>query len=79
MHPLCEALPLPYVSLLFFLSMGWYYGTEIFGLMGCQSLHPGLALPTFFNNNNKHIASFCIQLFFPSEIIFTNDECVFIF
>ena len=28
-------------------------GAGVFGLIGCQSPSPGLALPIFFNNNNK--------------------------
>ena len=42
-----------YSSLLFFLSIGWYCGAGIFGLIGCISLSLSLALPTFFNNNNN--------------------------
>ena len=44
----------PYYSLLlffpffFFLSIGWYCGAGIFGLIGCISLSPSLALPIFF-------------------------------
>ena len=41
-----------------FLSMGWYYGAGVFGLIGCISLSPSLGLPTFFNNdddNNNNI------------------------
>ena len=37
---------------LFFLSIGWYCGAGVFGLIGCISLSPSLALLTFFNNNN---------------------------
>ena len=40
-------------SLLFFLSIGWYCGTGVFGLIGCISLSLSLALPNFFNNNNN--------------------------
>ena len=36
-----------------FLSIGWYCGAGVFGLIGCISLSLSLALPTFFNNNNK--------------------------
>ena len=39
---------------LFFHSMGWYCGAGIIRLIGCQSLSPTLALPTFFNNNNNN-------------------------
>ena len=50
----------PYYSLLlfpflFFLSIGWYCGAGVFGLIGCISLSLSLALPTFFNNNNNKI------------------------
>ena len=38
---------------LFFLSIGWYCGARVFGLIGCISLSHSLALPTFFNNNNR--------------------------
>ena len=34
-------------------SIGWYCGVGVFGLIGCLSLTPSLALPTFFNNNNN--------------------------
>ena len=47
----------PYYSLfpfLFFLSIGWYCGAGVFGLIGCTSLSLSLALPTFFNNNNNN-------------------------
>ena len=37
---------------LFFLSIGWYCGAGVFGLIGCISLSLNIALPTFFNNNN---------------------------
>ena len=40
--------------ILFFHSMGWYCGARVFGLTGCQSLSPSLALPTFLNNNNNN-------------------------
>ena len=35
----------------FFLSIGWYFGAVVLGLIGCKSLSPSLALPTFSNNN----------------------------
>ena len=41
------------LSFLFLLSLGWYCGAGIFGLIGCISLSPSLALPTFFHNNNN--------------------------
>ena len=42
------------LSLLFFLSIGWYCGPGVFGLIGCISLSLSLALPTFFNNNSNN-------------------------
>ena len=39
---------------LFFLSIGWYCGAGVFGLIGCISLSRSLALLTFFNNNNNN-------------------------
>ena len=50
----------PYYSLLLsfpfstFLSIGWYCGAGVFGLIGCISLSQSLALLTFFNNNNNN-------------------------
>ena len=41
-----------YFPFLSFSSIGWQCGAGVFGLIGCQSPSPGLALPTFFNNNN---------------------------
>ena len=38
----------------FFLSIGWYCGAEVFGLIGCISLSLSLALPTSFNSNNNN-------------------------
>ena len=38
---------------LLFLSIGWYCGAEVLGLIGCISLSLNLALPTLFNNNNN--------------------------
>ena len=38
---------------LFFLSIGWYCGAGVFGLIGCISLSLNLSLPTFFNNNSN--------------------------
>ena len=35
------------------LSISWYCGAEVFGLIGFTSLSLSLALPTFFNNNNN--------------------------
>ena len=40
-----------YFPFLFFSSIGWLCGAGVFGLIGCQSSSPGLALPIFFNNN----------------------------
>ena len=41
------------IPFLFFLSIYWYCGVGVFGLIGCKSLSPCLALPTSFNNNYK--------------------------
>ena len=38
---------------LFFLAKGWYYVAGDFGLIGCRSLSPSLALLASFNNNYK--------------------------
>ena len=35
-------------------SMGWYCGAGVFGLIGCYSHSPILALQTFFNDNNNN-------------------------
>ena len=43
---------------LFFLSIGWYCGPGIFGLIGCSSLSLSLALSTSFNNNIEIINSY---------------------
>ena len=40
--------------LIFFLSIGWYCGAVVLGLIGCRSLFHILALPTSFNNNNNN-------------------------
>ena len=42
------------LSLSFFLSIGWYCGAGVLGLIGCRSLSVGLALPTSFNNYNNN-------------------------
>ena len=39
---------------LFFLSIGWICGAEVFGLIGCISLSLSLALQTSFNDNNSN-------------------------
>ena len=49
--PLSVSLIFPF---LFFLSLGWYCGAGVFGLIGCISLSLSLSLPTSFNNNNKN-------------------------
>ena len=36
-----------------FSSSCWYCGAGVFGLIGCTSLSPSLALPTSFTNNNN--------------------------
>ena len=38
---------------LFFLTICWYCGAGVFGLIGRISLSLSLALPTYFNNNNN--------------------------
>ena len=66
---------------LFFLSMGWCCGVGVFGLIGCQSLSPSLALPTSFNNNNNNIILFWLGcdrppgllLFVPAVLFFTVE------
>ena len=40
---------------LFFVSIGWYCGTGVFGLIGCIPLSLSLALPTLFNNNDNKV------------------------
>ena len=40
---------------LFFLSIGWYCGAGVFGLIRCISLSLRIPLPTFFNNTNNNI------------------------
>ena len=42
------------LSFLFFLSIGWYCGAGVFGLIRCISLSLSFALPTFINNNNNN-------------------------
>ena len=59
----------PYYSLLlffpilFFLSIGWYCGAGVFGLIGCIPLSLSLALPTFFNNNNNNKVGCSLQVY----------------
>ena len=43
-----------YFPFIFFSSIGWYCGAGVFGLIGCQSPSPGLALLIFFNDNNNN-------------------------
>ena len=38
---------------LYFLSIGWYCGTVVFGLIRCILPSPSPALLTYFNNNNN--------------------------
>ena len=40
-------------DILFVLSICWYCGAGVFGLIGCRSLSQSLVLPTSFNNNNN--------------------------
>ena len=51
LHPFLSSTIFPF---LFFLSIGWYCGAGVFGLIGCRSLSPNLALPTSFNNNYNY-------------------------
>ena len=50
----------PYYSLLlffpflFFLSVGWYCGAGVFGLIGCTSLSALHCRPFLDNNNNNN-------------------------
>ena len=39
----------------FYDSIGWYFKAGVFGLIGCYSLSPSLALTIFFNNDNNNI------------------------
>ena len=55
LYPYYSLLPL--FPFLFCLSIGWYCGAWVFGLTGCISLSPSLALLTFFNNNNNNSTS----------------------
>ena len=53
-----DSYSLPFCLLLFSLPLLslyglWICGVGVFGLIGCYSLSPSLALPTFFNTNNK--------------------------
>ena len=53
--PSCSLLfCLQLFSLSLFFSIGWLSGARVFGLNGCQSPSPGLALPIFFNNNKNN-------------------------
>ena len=49
----CSLFVYYYFPFLFFYSMGWYCGAGVFGLIGCKSLFPSLALPKLFNNKNN--------------------------
>ena len=42
--------------------MGWYCGAGVFGLIGCISLCPSLALLTFFNNNDNNVVYLQIKM-----------------
>ena len=48
-----------YFPILFFSSIGWQCGAGVFGLIGCQSLSPGLELRIFFNINNNNNNNAC--------------------
>ena len=44
----------------FFLSVGWYCGVVVIGLIECQLLSAGYTLPAFFNSdNNLHTSVSC--------------------
>ena len=49
LYPFLSSTILPF---LFFLSISWYCGAGVLGLIWCISLSLGLALPTSLNNNN---------------------------
>ena len=56
-------LPVPFgiycFPFLLFLPVGWYCGAGVFGLIGCQSLSPGLVFLSFFNSNrNSNVYEF---------------------
>ena len=53
----------PLINLLF-LSISWYSGYEVFGLIRYTSLSPKLALPTFYNNNNINNNNMPVALLF---------------
>ena len=58
------------LTLLFFLSIGWYCGAGVFILIGCVSLSLSLALPTSFNNNNYNEGAYLLSTVkVPSIII----------
>ena len=54
---------------LFFLSIGWYRGTGVFGLIGCISLSLSLAVPTSFNNNIPEVTILIAMVTRPHEKI----------
>ena len=67
-----------------FLSIGWYCGFVVFGLIGSRSVSLRLALPTSFNNNNNIVQIICIKYFLRSQafhikICFQKLNCVFKF
>ena len=43
----------PFYNFPLFLSMGWYCGAEVFGLIGCKPLSLSVALRIFLNNSNN--------------------------
>ena len=49
-----------YFSLSLLLSIDWYSGAGVYGLIGCISLSLNLAMPTSFNNNNNN--NNCVSL-----------------
>ena len=59
----------------FFLSIGCYCGAGVFGLIGCISLSPSLALLTFFNNNNKSNDS-TLSTYVPGDNVLDSAELI---
>ena len=52
LYPVLSSTIVPF---LFFLSIDWYCGVGVIGLIWCGSLSSSLAPPTSFNNNNNNI------------------------
>ena len=45
---------LPPFPFFFFLSIEWFCGARVFGLIGCKSFSPSLAFQIYFNDNNNN-------------------------